>query len=212
MKKIKTLAEYQQLASRTCPDLGSDRLNIFHMNTGIITEIGEAVDPIKKKIAYGKEIDLINVGEEIADAAWYIANRARMFLEESQNSIIWGSFRFSDLITQYEEDFKKELAELITPIDTFLFVADLLHSIRPQSSLEEADPIEAVGLPCMTLLYKAAELLGLDFWQLLTNNIAKLQVRYPEKFTNEAALNRNLEAERAELEKVAPDENTEGRV
>ena len=47
------------------------------------------------------------------------------------------------------------------------------------------------------------EVLNIDFWQALTNNISKLQVRYPEKFTEEAALNRDLAAERVELEKVS---------
>ena len=47
------------------------------------------------------------------------------------------------------------------------------------------------------------EVLNIDFWQALTNNISKLQVRYPEKYTNEAALNRDLAAERVELEKVS---------
>ena len=47
------------------------------------------------------------------------------------------------------------------------------------------------------------EVLEIDFWQTLTNNISKLQVRYPEKFTEEAALNRDLAAERVELEKVS---------
>ena len=34
----------------------------------------------------------------------------------------------------------------------------------------------------------------------MDRNIAKLQKRFPVKFTEEAALNRNLEAERAALE------------
>jgi hypothetical protein len=36
----------------------------------------------------------------------------------------------------------------------------------------------------------------------LYNNIEKLKVRYPEKFTEEAALNRNLDKERKTLEIV----------
>jgi len=35
----------------------------------------------------------------------------------------------------------------------------------------------------------------------MENNINKLRVRYPEKFTEENALNRNLELERKVLEK-----------
>jgi hypothetical protein len=53
----------------------------------------------------------------------------------------------------------------------------------------------------LAVLANIAEFYNLDFFQCLTNNIDKLKVRYPEKFTNEAAQNRDLEAERVELEK-----------
>ena len=42
---------------------------------------------------------------------------------------------------------------------------------------------------------------GIDIFRSLQNNIDKLKVRYPEKFTEECAINRDLVAERAELEK-----------
>lgn len=42
---------------------------------------------------------------------------------------------------------------------------------------------------------------NLDFENLLQNNIDKLRIRFPDKFTQENAINRNLEAERKELEK-----------
>jgi hypothetical protein len=41
---------------------------------------------------------------------------------------------------------------------------------------------------------------GWNMEDILDTNIAKLEARYPEKFTEEAALNRNLEAEREILE------------
>lgn len=41
---------------------------------------------------------------------------------------------------------------------------------------------------------------GWDLEEIMATNIAKLRARYPEKFTQEAALNRNLEAERKILE------------
>ena len=41
---------------------------------------------------------------------------------------------------------------------------------------------------------------GYSFANILTTNIKKLENRYPEKFTNEAALNRDLTAERNTLE------------
>jgi hypothetical protein len=53
----------------------------------------------------------------------------------------------------------------------------------------------------LAMLHHIASWFDLDFFQCLTNNIDKLKVRYPEKFTEEAAQNRDLEAERVELEK-----------
>lgn len=41
----------------------------------------------------------------------------------------------------------------------------------------------------------------IDLVKGMQNNIAKLKVRFPEKFTEQNAIERNLEAEREELEK-----------
>ena len=41
----------------------------------------------------------------------------------------------------------------------------------------------------------------IDLVKGMQNNIAKLKVRFPEKFTEQNAIERNLEAERIELEK-----------
>ena len=41
---------------------------------------------------------------------------------------------------------------------------------------------------------------GIDYEKSLENNINKLKVRFPEKFTEENAINRNLEEERKQLE------------
>jgi NTP pyrophosphatase (non-canonical NTP hydrolase) len=46
----------------------------------------------------------------------------------------------------------------------------------------------------------ALRALGTDFETVMERNIAKLRARYPEKFTEELAENRNLEKERAILE------------
>ena len=45
---------------------------------------------------------------------------------------------------------------------------------------------------------------GWDLRDVLDTNIAKLEARYPEKFTEEQALNRNLSVERQILEGVVP--------
>jgi hypothetical protein len=187
MEKITDIAVYQQLASRTCVDLGSEELNTRHMQMGVITEVGETLDVIKKFIAYGKPLDIVNIGEEIADTIWYRANEAKM------GGVAWAQSDLdifcSQIDAQILESGFKVTAETV---DAFIV------SILPYSyGNSEADN----ALKDVAILNVVATFYGLDLFQLLTNNINKLQVRYPEKFTNEAALNRDLTAERTELEK-----------
>ena len=50
-------------------------------------------------------------------------------------------------------------------------------------------------------LANLAELEGIDVGRSLQNNINKLKIRFPEKFSEQNAIVRNLDAERVELEK-----------
>jgi NTP pyrophosphatase (non-canonical NTP hydrolase) len=192
MNKIQTIPEYQGLAARTCPNLPGEHENERHMNLGVVTEIGEVLDIFKKNLAYKKPIDIVNLGEELADIAWYIVNKCR----------------FHEVAL--DDDFDVVKAEVKELLDSKMFIEDglsrelkteaLMHPLLqtysgPTNSIFSA-PIVQLGF-----LANIAEWYELDFFQLLTNNIDKLKVRYPEKFTEEAALDRNLEAERAELEK-----------
>jgi len=115
------IKEYMVESSRTCPDLGSDLNNQLHMSIGASTEANELLDAYKAWFAYGKELDKVNVSEEIFDCFWYLVNLCRM--------------------------------------------------------------------------------LDIDIEKGLQTNIDKLRVRYPEKFTEYHALNRDLLHEREILEK-----------
>lgn len=192
MSKIKDILEYQELAARTCPNLEGEGLNERHMNLGVITEIGEALDIFKKYMAYNKPMDLVNLGEELADISWYIVNKCRfenllinddfnIVLEDTKEVIEHKMFSVSDLPkeTKAEAILTLILATYCAPVNTFF-----------------GSPIVQLGM-----LSHIASWYDLDFFQCLTNNIDKLKVRYPEKFTSEAAQNRDLEAERTELEK-----------
>lgn len=206
MEKIQTLAEYQQLAQRTCPSLGSEQNDIVHMQLGLLTEIGEALDIFKKKHAYNKEMDLVNLGEELADQMWYLANLA-IFKKDA-------IFDHADLVT-LGQVVKDNFLIPATPQKKFDATVNILTNLLRHILGEKFDFIFY-----LSSIVAVCEIYELDFMQILTNNITKLQVRYPEKFSNEAALNRDLKAERKELEKVTPvklpaeavEENIEGRV
>jgi len=93
---------------------------LLHGVSGCVTEAGELEDALKKCIFYGKELDLVNLTEEVGDVMWYLA----ILLDE----------------------------------------------------------------------------LGSSFEEVITINIRKLKSRYPNKFSSERALNRNLDKERDILE------------
>lgn len=48
-------------------------LRLDHASKGMVTESGEFVDALKKFAFYGRELDLINLIEELGDQLWYIA-------------------------------------------------------------------------------------------------------------------------------------------
>lgn len=191
MSKIQTLLEYQGLAARTCPSLGTD-LDGRHMNLGVITEVGEALDIFKKLLAYKKPMDLVNLGEELADMSWYIVNKCRfeeILLNDDFNEVLIDTKGIIETRMFTQENLPIELkAEAIL---TML----LVPYCAPVSNMFNAPIIQ------LAMLHHIASWFDLDFFQCLTNNIEKLKVRYPEKFTEEAAQNRDLKAERAELEK-----------
>lgn len=67
-------------------------------------------------------------------------------------------------------------------------------------------PVDAVNIKeelgdVLWYMARICDLFGWTLEEVMQTNINKLEVRFPEKFTEEAALNRNLEKERETLEK-----------
>lgn len=77
------ISEYVLNAIRTAPNeekyhdnlyrIDTDTLPLIHAQIGICTEAGEIADIFKRFIFYGKNIDIINLSEELGDLLWYIA-------------------------------------------------------------------------------------------------------------------------------------------
>ena len=200
MTKISSLEEYRVLAARTLPDLGGRNNNLLHMEAGIAGEfLGEAVDILKKTFAYKKPLDKVHLGEELADTVWYCAG------VETINKLPVTIIPFDEEAIAIVENIKNQTITYIkerveirkSTIETECLVV-ILANKRAVDSANRGAILAVIGI-CMGI----CEVLEIDFWQTLTNNISKLQVRYPEKYTNEAALNRDLAAERVELEKVS---------
>ena len=46
---------------------------LLHAMIGMCTEVGEFQDMMKKHMIYGKDIDRVNLKEELGDVLWYVA-------------------------------------------------------------------------------------------------------------------------------------------
>ena len=52
-------------------------VRLLHAGMGISTEAGEFLDSLKKRIYYGKELDVTNLAEELGDVVWYVGEACR---------------------------------------------------------------------------------------------------------------------------------------
>jgi len=171
------LKDYQEQANRTCPNLGWDgdiNKDHLHMKLGVITEVAEIIEIFKRHLAYGKDIDLVNLSEECADVSWYIANDATFCGIVLDNTL--------SNSPQYTSNYDI-IDDLIKLKEHFCHNYIAYH----------------VGL--LKTLKGICDFYKVDYFQSLENNIAKLKVRYPDKFSKELALNRDLKSERMVLEK-----------
>lgn len=164
--------EYQKQANRTIADLGHEKLNLAHMVLGLGSEYNEYLQAIINQ-------DLINIKEEIGDHFWYLANYCTLrnynfdvklaMSEDFENSSIFYTSKLQDLVKKYVA-YNKEIDREIE--------YNLLQNI-------------------FTSLYNELTVLidNVDIKEVLEQNINKLKVRFPDKFTEEKALNRDLEQE-----------------
>jgi len=165
---------YENLASTTCKDLGNEANNILHMKMGIITEAAEVVDILKKKHAYGKDIDYPHLKEELGDILWYAANYCKFMNMDFANLI--DNITYEPLYDRSTDFSMYELMELILINATALDINSIYDIID--------------------LTLYAIELADGNLDEVLTTNIKKLAARYPEGFSSYYALNRNLDKEK----------------
>lgn len=99
--------EYQKEAFRTNANLGDEQADNLHMVLGMLTEIGELADVFKKNMVYGKEIDWVNVKEEIFDLMWYVAGFCEFNNIDFEKGL---DTNIKKLRARYPEKFTKENA------------------------------------------------------------------------------------------------------
>ena len=186
---------YSEAALRTAAsDLQPEKINRNELAMAmlVLAGVGGALDRFKKALVYGKDI-----GDPAGQNSELMAGE-------------YAESRFAPLEGQLDTMF----------VDLDAVPADVTHAIlgivTEAAELAEAwidavsgqKPLDLVNLKeetgdllwYMALLGRGA---GFTFEQAKTANIAKLVKRYGDKFTDFAALNRDLDGERQILEKGA---------
>jgi len=174
------LEQYIKDAARTVRYLDDEKSDMMHMKLGIYSEIGELVDAFKKNFVYGKDLDLVNVGEELGDIAWYLANTL---------TIMDLKIKSFDVMLPRKKQIVFDLGEIIVALEYIMK--------KYSQGIYNSQTIYF----CFLLLEEIGRAYGIDLITCMEKNIAKLKIRYPEKWTQDLATNRNLDAERSALEK-----------
>lgn len=178
-----TLRQFQKESKRTCPSLG-DKLDLAHMVLGIQSETEEFLQAIVKE-------DKVNIGEEQADQYWYLAN--------------YCTFRGYDLQQLHDDRNDIFVVDWENEVDLYMVFISRLQDLvkkyvaygKPINKEVEENCLKVL----LWILQGTNDEYGIDLETILENNIAKLKIRFPDKFTEENAINRNLEQERKQLEK-----------
>ena len=186
---IETFKQYQGLALRTYAPATEGHTNLEHSAMGLNTEVGELVDIFKRHFFYKKEIDLVNLKEEIGDVLWYVALGYFALSRDMPESV-------------------KELVIALTP-------TALLRAMQRSTSnfytfgIWEKDWVpgseEQEGLAhdldsILFFLSQLAKLHNFTLMECAEANIIKLAKRYPDGFTEFHALNRDTENEISHME------------
>lgn len=176
---------YRKKAGRTMANLGLKLDDSIHMVLGMNTECSELLSALKQP-----EIDMVNVKEEVGDLMWYVANYAelhKLFINLTDQAIVVNAVTAKD----YWEEIYMVVGEL-QDLDKKLLAYKRKYDLNIQMGL-----FKKLGF----FIYKFCKIQNFDLEQIMQTNIDKLVARYPDKFDEDRANNRDLETERKILEK-----------
>ena len=163
-----------------------------HAQIGMLTELGELGDLIKREFVKGIEFDRVNLLEECGDYLWYFV----LYVHESGYSMVL----LDQLLAKcLEKPASPTVESDSTLLRTLGQASGMLCSPPDILNLSVGDQKALIDATFMIVL---AFLLKYDFTmaQCLAANDAKLELRHGHKFSAETSVNRDTAAERVILE------------
>jgi len=195
------LNEYLNSSARTVrgfPEghhLDSHAMDQLHAAMGMATEVGELVEIVYTASRNPEEAlrpdQHVHIAEEIGDYLWYAALILRSFE---------GSF--DDVRRTHPEPLEHKTDSTVPRIGLVLRLAESTAVVIDvmKKHIMYGKPLNAHTIwvemtSQLVVMETLAALSGYDIEGIAAMNDAKLRARYPDKFTQEAALNRDLQAE-----------------
>lgn len=173
------MKNYIKLAIRT--EAPSEH-RLLHAAMGLCTEVAEVAEWLD-----GPRTDLEHLREELGDIMWYVA----IALDAQR------------LIMNDELDNPALLGEEFDMVKVQVAVGSFMDQIKRQffynKELDKVVLHEALDTIVKHIVELNRVYLDSPFDVVLEKNIAKLKARFPDKFTNEAAVNRDLDKEKVAL-------------
>lgn len=187
--------QYLIESARTHQSEGKRR-DLLHCASGMVTEAGELIDPFKRAMFYKKELDVVNVIEEVGDGLWYIAIACRIFnlnLDLSQEN---NQYYKTNKIKQIQTE--EGLMEFMLNFNEY--VNKLAMKIVRVSEFNESKFDIDCFIDVIQEMNLIGEIFNFNLELAMDVNINKLKKRFPNKFNCEDAITRDLKAERELLE------------
>lgn len=192
------LKEFQGLALRTESHIDGIKLNRQNLINilKVVVTVTEMLDGIKKAAFYNKTGKLETSYSTHVDTL--IALAMDIGADDSDNGALGAVLDEDETISNLDPRVFHGILGIIT--ESGELASAMLKSIEDPNHTVDAVNIQEEMSDIAW--YKAIlhDTLGLDWNQGLINVINKLRIRYPDKYSDEAADNRNLDAERAALE------------
>lgn len=166
------LREYQEQASRTAR---KDEQSAMLKNgaLGLVGEVGELADPVKKARYHGHDMDRDKMVRELGDVLWYVSYMCSA-LSVPLQSLHPVSIR------AVQTSLDAEVLRLACVVGRVVDCIDRPRSLTMMIYLKDL----------MFGLFRVAEALGVTMSDVAEVNIKKLQARYPDGFSEERSKNR----------------------
>jgi hypothetical protein len=213
--------EYQKLARRTgivpsAPGIfeNSFYFELMHFEMGIVSEFGELLEQIQLG-----GLDSVNFKEEYGDLLWYIGNYCEannlpmQHIAMSRVACPAGEYRYARESINLYQGLSLSMAKKLYNAKNWshqdvineigIFIGKITGMVKKHIIYGIGFDSDCIRRNIGTIIWLIACVCEQNDWLLsdvLDTNIKKLKIRFPDKFTEENALNRDIAKERDILE------------